>query len=140
MRFAQDHTVEICLLNGEVDAFRRIVELAICRLQSSPMRQMKGSPHHVQDGVKGTDLLAVKSLVSKLAGELGLGEPALEPAKAQENVASQATDSESHAENGTAATKRADGEGIPREVQAILEAIGDLPIVGVTVMKLERKS
>ncbi|MDS1141752.1 hypothetical protein RE432_15025 [Pusillimonas sp. SM2304] len=65
--------------NAEVETLKQIIGLAIERLQSSQVRQLSGTPHKSQAGIKGNDLINVKDMLTRLAKELGMGEPSLEP-------------------------------------------------------------
>ncbi len=67
--------------NAEVETFRKIIGLAVERLQTSRVHQLSGTPHKKQAGINGIDLINVKNMITELAKELDLGEPTLEPSE-----------------------------------------------------------
>jgi hypothetical protein len=69
------------LHGSDIDVLKNLLELAITRLQNSPVQKLSGCPLSSQAGLKGTELIEVKEMIAKLAGELGMDKPALEPAE-----------------------------------------------------------
>lgn len=72
---------DITVHDTEIDTLKAILQLAVDRLQSSPVHSLSGSPHKSQAGLKADQLLNAKSMITRLADELGMGEPDLEPSK-----------------------------------------------------------
>ena len=78
MHINHNKTADIRISNGDIEAFKAILGLAIRRLQSCPEQKMIGGVHRVQDGIKANDLIAVKEMLRELAIKFDLGDPRLD--------------------------------------------------------------
>lgn len=79
MHASLHRTFSVEATGQEVDIFKHVLKLAIDRLQMSRVSPLSGSPLTRQAGLKGADLINTKDMITKLAKELGMGEPDLEP-------------------------------------------------------------
>lgn len=77
---------DITVHDTDIDVLKAILQLAIDRLQASQVRPLSGSPHRSQAGLKADQLINAKNMITRLASELGMGEPDLEPSKRNDNA------------------------------------------------------
>lgn len=63
----------------EIQAFKNILTLAAAHLRTQPVRNLSGSPLKSQAGIKGTELIQTKEMLTTMFAEVGLDKPTLEP-------------------------------------------------------------
>lgn len=71
MRIEKHRYVNINMVDCDVDAMRRIIELACAHLNNSAITHMRGVPIPQQAGLVGSDLISTREMIEEIGFAVG---------------------------------------------------------------------